>query len=324
MHLHSDHIYIIGAGAIGKALAVFLRRSGRKATLIRGRASHDRSKIETIRVHMSDQAVHEAEVTISTLSAFPTLDGIVVLATKSFGNDQLAVALKNKIGHSPIVLLQNGLGVEKPFLEQGFPEIYRCVLFVTSQAIDPTTVRFKPVTACPVGIERGNNDNLQYIVKQLTTPQWVFRSKAYIQHTIWKKAIINCVFNSICPLLDTDNGIFHRNETALSLARQVIAECVSVANRQVIQLTSQDIEEALLQISRASDGQLISTLQDIRAGRPTEIDTLNFELGRVAAALGLYQAIPATRLLGELTLLKAETNLNNTINIHPSELLTLR
>jgi 2-dehydropantoate 2-reductase len=324
MPLTSDHIYIIGAGAIGKALAVFLRLSGRKATLIRGRTSDDGSKIESIRVQMPDDAVFEAEVTISNLNAFPRLDGIIVLANKSFGNEQLAFNLKNKTENSPLVLLQNGLGVEKPFLDVAFAEIYRCVLFVTSQVIDENTIRFKPVTACPVGIERGNNDHLQYIVKQLTTPQWQFRSKAYIEHTKWKKAIINCVFNSVCPLLDADNGIFHRNEAALNLARRVIAECVGIANRKNILLTIHDIEEALLQISRASDGQLISTLQDIRAGRQTEIDTLNFELGRQAAELGLHHKIPATLLLGELTRLKAGINLKNTYEICQSEPITLQ
>ncbi|MCE6991107.1 ketopantoate reductase family protein [Dyadobacter sp. CY323] len=313
MHSNSDHIYIIGSGAIGKALAVFLRLSGRKATIIRGSVNDDSRKIGHLRVQMPDETVHEAEVTVSTLNAFPALNGIIVLANKSFGNEQLAVALKNKTGSSPIVLLQNGLGVERPFFENGFPEIYRCVLFVTSQIIDETTVRFKPVAACPVGIERGNTDGLQHIVRQLNTPQLIFKSKAYIQHTIWRKAIVNCVFNSVCPLLEADNGIFHRNESALHMARRVIAECISIANAKGILLTIHEVEESLLQISRSSDGQLISTLQDIRAGRKTEIDTLNFEIARMARELGLMNEVQETRLLGELTRLKAEINLKKLI-----------
>ncbi|WP_031529618.1 ketopantoate reductase family protein [Dyadobacter crusticola] len=321
MHLNSDHIYIIGSGAIGRALAVFLRLSGRKATLIRGSVNDGSRKIEPIRVEMQDGTLREAEVTISTINAFPTLNGIIVLANKSFGNEQLAIALKNKTGNSPIVLLQNGLGVERPFLAQSFPEIYRCVLFVTSQVIDGTTVRFKPVAPCPVGIERGNTDRLQHIVSQLTTPQLVFESKAHIQHTIWKKAIINCVFNSICPLLETHNGIFYRSEQAMQIAGRVIAECSGIANAKGILLTSNDIEEGLLEISRASDGQLISTLQDIRAGKRTEIDTLNFEIVRMARELGLVHDIKATMLLGQLTRLKAEINFKNNLKtLNPEQI----
>ena len=313
MELNSEHIYIIGSGAIGKALAVFLRLSGRKVTLIRGSVNDGSRKTEHIRVQMPDGTLHEAEIEISTLNAFSTLNGIIVLANKSFGNEQLAVVLKDKTGSSPLVLLQNGLGVERPFFAHGFSEIYRCVLFVTSQIIDETTVRFKPVAPCPIGVERGNNDNLEHIVRQLTTPQLEFKNEMHIQHTIWKKAIINCVFNSVCPLLETDNGIFYRSETAMQIARRVIAECIGIAHAKGIMLISNDLEESLLQISRASDGQLISTLQDIRAGRRTEIDTLNFEIASMAGELGLIQSVQETKLLGELVRLKAEINLDTNL-----------
>ena len=94
---------------------------------------------------MQDGTVCEADIEIRTLDTLPDIKGIVVLANKSFGNQQLAVSLKRKTGNSPLVLLQNGLGVEKAFVDQGFTEIYRCVLFVTSQTVDDSTVRFKPV-----------------------------------------------------------------------------------------------------------------------------------------------------------------------------------
>lgn len=308
-YLNSDHIYIVGVGAIGKALAAFLRLSGRKVTLIRGSRNDGSRKTEAIRVLMTDNTFHETEIMITTLDAFTSLNGIIVLANKSFGNEQLAVALKNRTGVSPVVLLQNGLGVERPFLAHGFSNIYRCILFVTSQVIDETTVRFKPVAPCPIGIECGDTDCLQHIVRLLTTPQFVFESKADIQDTIWKKAIINCVYNSVCPLLETDNGIFHRSKAAMQIARRVIAECTGVANAKGILLTSNDIEESLLQISLASDGQYISTFQDIRSGKKTEIETLNFEIARIAGELGFSNNLQATMLFGELVKLKAEINL---------------
>jgi 2-dehydropantoate 2-reductase len=61
--------------------------------------------------------------------------------------------------------------------------------------------------------------------------------------------------------------------------------------------------ESILLISRASDGQFISTLQDIRNHRPTEIATLNLAIAGMA---GTEQTIIQTRLLGQLTLLKSQ------------------
>lgn len=308
MRSGKKHIYIIGSGAIGKALAVFLRISGQKVTLIRGSVNDGSVKTESIRVEMQDGTVSEADIEIRTLDTLPEIDGIIVLANKSFGNQQLAVSLKGKAGNSPIVLLQNGLGVEKAFVDQGFAEIYRCVLFVTSQTVDDLTVRFKPVGICPVGIEQGSVDHLEDIVQQLHTPEFSFKSEADIQHIIWKKAIANCVFNSVCPLLEADNGIFHRNMGALEIARRIIAECVTIAKAKNILLEPTEVEESLLLISRSSDGQLISTLQDIYNKRKTEIDTLNFEIVRIAESLGRSEAVLETKLLGELTKIKSEMN----------------
>ncbi|MDF2381996.1 2-dehydropantoate 2-reductase [Nostoc ellipsosporum NOK] len=296
----NNMIYIIGAGTIGKSLAVFLKNAGRDVMLVRGSIDDGSMQTETIRVEAGGEE-YEAAITVRTLSTLDALKGIIVLANKSYGNEQLAQTLRLKTGSSPLVLLQNGLGVERPFLANGFPEVYRCVLFVTSQSTDSGGLRFRPVSMCPVGVEKGNAGTLEKIVNELSTPNFQFKSEENIQSVIWKKAIVNSVFNSVCPLLETDNGIFYRNEAALAIARTVIAECVAVAEVNGIAITASEVEESLLKISRSSDGQLISTLQDIRAKRRTEIDTLNFEIARVAGNI----SVTATGLLGELVKIKS-------------------
>jgi 2-dehydropantoate 2-reductase len=76
-----------------------------------------------------------------------------------------------------------------------------------------------------------------------------------------------------------------------------------VAEGQGINLNRAEVMDSLLLISRSSDGQFISTLQDIRNHRPTEIATLNLAIAGMAAT---EQAIIQTRLLGQLTLLKSQ------------------
>lgn len=297
-----QHIYIIGAGAIGKALAVFLTLAGKQVTLLRGSVDDGTTQTETIQVVLEDDRMLEAAVEVSTLSNFAVLNGIIVLTNKSYGNQSLAAALKGKTAQSPLVILQNGLGVEQPFVDNGFLT-YRCVLFVTSQTIAGNKIRFKPVSVCPIGSVNGNNDALNTIVESLGTQYFSFRPEANIQIITWKKAIINCVFNSVCPLLDIDNGVFHRNNSALAIAKRVITECLAVAAKQGVSLRQQEVEEGLLAISRMSDGQAISTLQDIRNKRETEIDTLNFAIAQMAKVDNID--VIETTLLGELTKLKS-------------------
>ena len=145
--------------------------------------------------------------------------------------------------------------------------------------------------------------SLSHIAALLNTPYFGFRAEGDIQPIIWKKAIVNSVFNSVCPLLETDNGIFHRNPQALQIAESLVAECLCVAKEQGVNLNQAEVMDSLLLISRSSDGHFISTLQDIRNHRPTEIATLNLAIAGMAAT---EQAVIQTRLLGRLTLLKSQ------------------
>jgi 2-dehydropantoate 2-reductase len=303
-----DLIYIIGYGAVGKALAVSLKLSGRNVIILRGRTDESPGGIENIQVAMPDQPLLEAGIEISTLNKFNQLDGIIVLTNKSYGNGQLAESLKNKTGNSPIVLLQNGLGVEQVFIRNGFPEIYRCVLFITSQVMSSNKVSYKPVAVSPIGSVSSKSTNLNEVVEALNSPFFPFKAEYNIEPIIWKKAIVNSVFNSVCPLLNIDNGIFQRDPAALGIAKRIIKECVGIARAKGVTLTEQEVTESLLLISKLSDGQLISTLQDINNKRRTEIDTLNFAIAEIAKELNMEHSVTETSLLGELTRLKSELN----------------
>jgi 2-dehydropantoate 2-reductase len=297
-----ETVYIIGAGAIGKVLAVCLSTDGKKVVLLRGSVDNGKSHKENISVMLPSQEIIEAKVTIDTLSNYRIFEGLVVLCSKSYGNAALADALKNKIGDSSIVLLQNGLGVEQAFMD--FPSVYRCVLFVTSQPVSDTKLNFKPVAVSPIGrIIGGDEASLGHIAGLLNTPYFGFKAEPDIKPVIWKKAIVNTVFNSVCPLLETDNGIFHRNPQALQIAEGLVSECLCVAEEQGVHLNLAEVMESLLLISRSSDGRFISTLQDIRGHRPTEIATLNLAIAGMAAT---EQTVIQTRLLGRLILLKSQ------------------
>lgn len=300
----NETIYVLGAGAVGFPLAVNLTKAGRRAVAVR--TSRRDVPWQTAIVTLQDGEQHtSAEVETVSLDRLEEVQGILAVTAKANANEAIARALKEKGARGPLVVMQNGLGVEKPFLEAGFPQLYRCILYLTAEVTAEYTVSFRPVTPMPTGIVEGDETGLEQIVTALHTEGFPFRREANIQREIWKKAIINSVFNSICPLLDVDNGIFARDEAAEEMAREVVRECVGLTDRLGLGLGESELMAQLLLISRRSDGQLISTLQDIRAGRPTEIDYLNLEIARVAASLQPPLAAPRTALLGRMILMKA-------------------
>ena len=179
-------------------------------------------------------------------------------------------------------------------------------MFSTSQILGNNEISFKTVTPSPLGVIRGENSKIDDVVKKINTQYFGFRSESNINKFVWDKVIINCAFNSICPLLEIDNGIFHRNEEVTVLARRVVEECINLAKQYNIELDKEEIESKLLHISEKADGQLISTYEDLNNRRRTEIENLNLEIARLADEIGRPDLVRNTRLLGELIKIKSE------------------
>ncbi len=306
-----ERIYILGAGAVGLPLAVHLLNHGRRVTAVR--TSRNDLPLQTVEVTVQGRMdeVSQAAVEMVSLSKLNEMHGIIVITAKSYANQGIADQLKEKRGDAPIVILQNGLGVEKPYIESDFAEIYRCVLYVAGQKKGPAQYSFRSIASSPIGIIKGHGSRLRRIVKTLSTDKFPFHEQPEIQKEIWKKAIINSVFNSICPLLEIDNGIFVRDEKAAEMGKEIVQECMVLTNRLKLELTENEVIEQIYTISKRSDGQFISTLQDINAGRETEIESLNLEISRVAEELKPAVDISKTKLLGKLILLKSKLHMKN-------------
>ena len=296
-------VFIFGGGAVGTALAVHLINAGREVRLVRTSRS---DKFEANLNVMLDGLgiLHKATVPCISIDELKKPKGALVITAKAFANAEISKALLKARSNGPIVLLQNGLGVERPFIEAGFPDIYRAVLYVTGERVASDRVSFHAVKPSVLGVLKGSDAGLQKVLDALNTPPFPFERTDDIESAIWKKAVVNCAFNSLCPVLDVDNGVFARECDAIDLARQVIRECLEVAERLGVSLDEETTIEQVLQISSGSN-HLISTLQDIRNGRPTEIDCLNLEVARLAASSDPPVQVPRTEMLGRLILLKS-------------------
>ena len=294
-----EKIYILGCGAIGLALAAFLANAGKNVVAVRTRPGNHHAGDAAITVD-GPGATLRIPVETTTLSNLRELNGVAIITAKSHANEMLAPALAQKAFAGPIVLLQNGIGIEAPFIESRFQRIQRAILYVTCQLVAENNVKFRPVASSPIGVLKGSEEELEACIEALATPGFPFHAERFIQKHIWKKTIINSVFNSICPLLRVDNGIFACDENAARLAREIVEECVPLAAAHDQLFTTEELMEQILRISKNSDGVLISTYQDILAGRETEIEFLNLALARLASALNPPPNLARTEFLGKL------------------------
>jgi 2-dehydropantoate 2-reductase len=101
---------------------------------------------------------------------------------------------------------------------------------------------------------------------------------------VWHKLVVNCVVNPITSILGCEVGGIANPELE-PLKRLVIDECIAVAAREGVAFET-DFRREIDDFFRPSHN-IASMLQDLRRGRPTEIDYMNGAVGAIAAQHGI-------------------------------------
>jgi 2-dehydropantoate 2-reductase len=274
-------IIVLGAGAIGSLYGAKLAADN-DVTLV-AREKHAEA------IHANGLRIEGLETLTVHVPAVSTLEKIgpnaLVLVTTKVPDTAAALAPIVPLvrDDTTIVSLQNGLGSE---------QIVRRALGDRGTALRGFT-QFGGIFKAPGMIQfmaRGytvieQHERSANIAQVLTDAGLDCRISPNIAADVWYKLVVNCVVNPITTIIGCDVGGIANPELD-PLKQLVIDECVAVAATQGITLDV-DFNRDISDFFRPSHN-LTSMLQDLRRGRPTEIDYLN---GAVAV-LGKANGVP--------------------------------
>ena len=139
-----------------------------------------------------------------------------------------------------------------------------------------------------------DTDGLDDLAARLAAAGVSVEVSAEAASVMWTKFTVNCAFNAISAVARLPYGRIWPQPGVEALMRDVMGECVAVAAAEGIVLP-ETLWEVIHAVAVQMEGQFSSTAQDLMRGRPSEIDYLNGEIVRRAAALGL--AAPANNAL---------------------------
>jgi 2-dehydropantoate 2-reductase len=118
---------------------------------------------------------------------------------------------------------------------------------------------------------------------------------------LWSKMVWNAPFNAICALANLNAGAVVVQDA--DLVKQAMREVIAVARAHGVALPDL-LVDGMLHVTRSEFPDTVpSMLQDVRRGRPTEIDIL---AGRVAE-LGAARAVPTPVLSTLASLVRMRT-----------------
>lgn len=115
---------------------------------------------------------------------------------------------------------------------------------------------------------------------------------------LWQKFVINIGCNQTTALLRRPYGHLQRNERAMALAVGMMTEAQRVAERLEIAGAQDMVRRAVEVIESMNPEGKSSMLQDVEAGRTTEIDIFAGTLCRLADRLHI--PVPLNRAAGEI------------------------
>jgi 2-dehydropantoate 2-reductase len=307
-------IAIVGAGAIGGYLAARLIRSGQQVTVVARGANLAAIRGSGLKLRLPDGSEETARPEFATDD--PAAAGphdAVIVAVKGQQMAALAPTLGPLLGPSTAVVpAQNGIpwwyfqrcggpfaGRRLESVDPGgaisahiAPErVIGCVAYQAAELDAPGVVRFIEGDRFTLGEpDGGKTERAQALARALSQAGLKARVRGDIRNEIWVKLLGNMTFNPISALTRATLGELIDFAPTRELAAATMAEARAVAAR--LGVTFAVTAEQRIRGAAQMPSHKTSTLQDIEAGRPTEVEWL---LGAVSE-VGRWLEIPTPRI----------------------------
>ena len=268
------HVAILGAGAIGSALASSLAREA-QVTLIGHPNQHlaalERDPLTVVR---PDGSTTTRELAVTTAHDVVAEADLLVVAVKSYDTETAMADVAPALATCPVLTVQNGLG-----------NVERIREFVPAEAViggtttmgaflpEPGRVQVESWGQTRVGRPWGPED--EFLARVAATfsragvPTTVERE---IRDAIWEKTLLNVGINPVTALGRVQNGALQSGP-----GRALLEAAITEANR-VARAEGHGVEnpvERALDVVRATAENRSSMLRDVQTGSRTEIGALN-------------------------------------------------
>ena len=282
------NISIIGAGAMGAAYAAMFSDAGDFSVSFVARGErYKRLREGSLTVNGKQYAVpviHPDEVTEPA--------HLILVALKHHHLPEALQDIKALVGHDTIILsVMNGLESEEII---GSVCGMEKVVYATAVGIDAIREgnRFKYTSPgkiiCGEGPRSLGDNRLERLKEALGRASIPNEVPPDIMRMMWWKFMINVGINQASAVLRATYGTFQTSPDAKALMRSLMLEVIAVAQTMDIDLTPKDLDAWDKVLSTLSPRGKTSMLQDIEAGRKTEVDIFG---GKVVAMGAKYQVM---------------------------------
>jgi 2-dehydropantoate 2-reductase len=289
-------IVIVGAGAMGSLFGARLVEAGAAVTLV----DVDEARISLINhqglLLVDDHGERRVSIRASHAREFSGPVDLVMLFTKGLHSRAAVQSVAHLAGLQPVALtLQNGIGNAEILAETFGPDRVLVGTAHVPADIEP------PDRVISHGFARVHLGGFTEAAQPYADAVAEILQKAKFEPivtakpfaAVWEKLAFNAALNALAMITEARNGQMD-NEAGLRIAQAIVEEAVAVARARGIVLDAEAIRQTVKVALAKHPSHEASMLQDRRAGRPTEIESINGAVARVGAELGVPTPITST------------------------------
>lgn len=276
------HWHVLGAGAIGCLFAAGLQRAGVAVTIIPRETTAD-----SLTFHLEQQGVTRQLHFDSSPAADSTRITHLLVTTKAYDAVEAVTSVRHRLDRdSQVLLLVNGMGFAEQLTER-FSWLSPFYGTTTEGAyrLSPNHVRHAGHGSTRVG--RKDLAAAPEWFRQWRRASEDCRWETQIELALWEKLAINCAINPLTALHECRNGEL---DTRPELRREVDILCEEIARVSEaagFPSVARDLRLRVGEVISGTANNHSSMLQDLRAGRRSEIDYITGYLLQTAARLGI-------------------------------------
>lgn len=251
----------------------------------------------------TSEGVLEQRVPVVRLCQCQEGGALLILATKNHSLEAAISNLPSAKEWEVVLVVQNGLGVEqkvRPYCRPG--ALLRAVLHLGASLQAEGHVRLAGLG--PVVLD-ASHPRVGWVCQLLQQAGLEARPTTSIEKSVWQKALLNSAINPLTAILQVPNGVLLKHASTKWLLEKLLQEGARVAQKQGVDIQLQRLIEMAERILRKTASNRSSMLQDILRRRPTEVESLNGQMVRLARQSSL--SVPAQETILHLVQALEET-----------------
>ncbi len=279
------NIMILGAGAIGAMMAGLLADAGYAVEILCDEQRKARYAKDNFIINGKTYKFNYV-----TLDQVKTPPDLMIAATKQYDLKNAIAGVDTIVDdHTMVMSLLNGIDSEAMIGQVvGHEKVIYAFIVQTDATKSGNRLSYASSGIVSYGeADKTKTERLSDIAELFSAIGIAYKIEDNILKEQWWKYILNIGMNQVSAVMGAPYGVFHENVEIRELAGKAMHEAIIVAKAKGIDIGDDMIPGVFEIVGKLAKDGMTSMLQDVTAGRKTEVDMLAGQLIKMGKELGI-------------------------------------